>query len=101
MNSTTTEKYNLEAEALQEKRLLAFDLMQKDLERWYKAELGNESVSMDDIIADDVMYQRNANLVFKLMLTGYTDEALKLLSSMYDTAVSDTLYEAIDNHFGV
>jgi DNA relaxase NicK len=99
MNSPTTEKYNTIAAEREDKKQRAIELMRVEMERWFKSELGEQAIDMDDIINDDLMYSDAANKIFKLMLTGYGDEAKALLKTTYDMYVEDAIQDAIDDHF--
>ena len=67
--------------------------------RWLKADIGKESVSMDEIINDDMLCHTNSPKIIKLLLTGYADEAMKLVIETYEQLADDYIDEAIEAHF--
>ena len=99
MISTTTEKYNREAEQLQIDKDTTHAAMTKDLERWHKAEIRDKTVSMDEIINEDLLCHDSAPRIIKLMLIGHQDDAIKLLIETYDSLAEDAITEAVDAHF--
>ena len=99
MISPVTEKYNREAEQLQIYKEAAYHKLEVDLERWNKAELSGKAISMDGIIEDDLLCHDNAPRIIKLMLTGFPDDAMKLLIETYDALAEDAITEAVDTHF--
>tara|TARA_R110000803_G_scaffold210512_1_gene282499 strand:- start:698 stop:1006 length:309 start_codon:yes stop_codon:yes gene_type:complete len=99
MISTTTEKYNREAEELQIDKDAAYHRMEIDLETYLGTTLGNKTVSMDNIIKYDLLCHDRAPRIIKLMLTGHQDYAMKLLIETYDALAEDAITEAVDAHF--
>ena len=99
MISTTTEKYNLEAEQLQIDKDAAHHKLEVDLERWNKAELSGHVISMDKTINIDLLCHDSAPRIIKLMLTGHQDDAMKLAIETYDALAEDAITEAVDTHF--
>ena len=99
MNSPTTEKYNTIAAEREDKKQRTVEVMRVEMERWFKSELGEQTVSMDDIINDHIMYGVDGTTVIKLLLTGYGDEARVLLKTTYDQLVEDAIQDAAEDHF--
>ena len=99
MISPVTEKYNREAEQLQIDKDAAYHRMEVDLETYFGSALGNKTVSMDNIIKDDLLCHDSAPRIIKLMLTGHQDDAMKLLIETYDSLAKDAITEAVDAHF--
>ena len=96
---TTADIAQDDANELADNKEFATIQANQDLDRWYSAELGSESVDIDTIISMDILCHDDIVKIIKLMLTGHGVEGLIKLSKLYIHEKEDRVAEMVDAYF--
>ena len=99
MNITTSEKAHFEHEELEIKKDFAKAKMASDMDRWFSTKIGNDEITMHQIINDELLSHKDATLIVKLIITGHIEEAQELTIDLYEELVTDAINEAVEDYY--
>ena len=99
MNITTSEKAHFEHEELEIKKDFAKAKMASDMDRWFSTKIGNDEITMHQIINDELLSHKDAVLIIKLIITGHIEESQKLTIDLYEELVTDAINEAVEDYY--